>query len=202
MKSTKDKIVLGSIKLFNENGFVNVTLRDIAKEVSISTGNLSYHYKNKGAILQAAYQRMAQELNGMLGAVQIIPNFKNINEQVLPFFEFQVRYSFFYVDILELTRAYPDLAKTYQAQTQRFLESIKAMIDYNVGTGNLFPERIPQAYDKLAHTIWMMMVFWLPQQKVRGIVQDGRQARDTIWNLIGPYLTEKGRNVYRTAIKA
>jgi len=44
----------------------NVTLRDIAGALEISTGNLAYHYKNKDHIIKAAFEKMQTERDDIL----------------------------------------------------------------------------------------------------------------------------------------
>lgn len=44
---TKENIASEAIKLFNEHGLNKVGVRDIAKHLNISPGNLSYHFSKK-----------------------------------------------------------------------------------------------------------------------------------------------------------
>ena len=46
-KSTKQKILDTARTLFNEMGYNTVSLRDIAKTVGISEGNLTYYFQKK-----------------------------------------------------------------------------------------------------------------------------------------------------------
>lgn len=47
MKNTKQKILDTAILLFNEKGYENVSLREIAREADTTIGNLTYHFKKK-----------------------------------------------------------------------------------------------------------------------------------------------------------
>lgn len=58
---TKDKIVLTSIELFNRSGVVAVTTNHIAKELSISPGNLYFHFANKEEIIRQIFRQMCRE---------------------------------------------------------------------------------------------------------------------------------------------
>ena len=189
-QSTKDRIVQAGIKLFNLQGYVNVTIRDIAEEVGISSGNLAYHYKNKDAVLAAAYEGMTGELARMVTGVQLIPSFDNIDRQIKPFVEFQKAYRFFWQDTVEICRAMPSIADTLQAQTSNQIASIRAMLDYSVGSGNMVSEPNPGSYDHLARTTWTLVAFWLPASFLQEDPPKGPEP--AIWNMILPLLTQKG----------
>lgn len=50
---TKEKILTASRGLFNRYGYRNVTMRQIAAEVGISPGNLTYYFRHKADIVTA-----------------------------------------------------------------------------------------------------------------------------------------------------
>ena len=49
---TKDKIKIKATELFNNKGFKNVTLREVAKALGISYGNVTYHFKTKKEVIK------------------------------------------------------------------------------------------------------------------------------------------------------
>ncbi|QQS31171.1 MAG: TetR/AcrR family transcriptional regulator [Sphingobacteriales bacterium] len=50
---TKAQILQKALLLFNEKGYINVGVREIARDLDISPGNLSYHFGKKEDILIA-----------------------------------------------------------------------------------------------------------------------------------------------------
>lgn len=50
-KNTKERISDKAFQLFKEHGYDNVSVRQIASELDITTGALYYHFKNKADIL-------------------------------------------------------------------------------------------------------------------------------------------------------
>ncbi|MEL6955181.1 MAG: TetR/AcrR family transcriptional regulator [Pseudomonadota bacterium] len=50
---TREKIVETALRVFNEQGFGNVSLADLAGEAGIAKGNLWYHFNDKRALLEA-----------------------------------------------------------------------------------------------------------------------------------------------------
>ncbi|MFK7922801.1 MAG: TetR/AcrR family transcriptional regulator [Bacteroidia bacterium] len=188
---TKQKILQSAHTLFNEKGFVNVTLRDIATASEISIGNLAYHYANKSVIMTVLYQQMDESLAKLWAAVNQEPSFANIAQHIQQFHEFQAYYRFFFLDMLEIERAHPEIAAQHQAHIERQITNVKSMIDYAVKAGNMQPELRTGMYTQLAHTVWMMINFWLSQQEIR---QQKTQANavEAIWYLVIPHLTPKG----------
>jgi len=198
MKSTKTRIIEASVDLFNQKGFVNVTLRDIAEQVGISVGNLAYHFKNKEMVLEKVYENLDQELQSMWSGIQLRPSFNNIDGKIVQFLQFQHKYLFFFLDMLELNRAYPKIAEVNQKSLNLSLENIRVMIDYSVGIGAMKQEAYEGAYQRLAHSVWMVLCFWIAQQQIRGShCKCSEEARKEVWNLVLPYLTTKGWTSFR-----
>ena len=66
MANTKDKILKTSVRLFNENGLTNVSLRSIADDMKISVGNLQYHFKKREEIINALYFQMVEDIDAVV----------------------------------------------------------------------------------------------------------------------------------------
>lgn len=173
---------------------MNVTLRDLAQAVGISVGNLVYHYKNKTVIIETLYLQLVDDRNNILSGVQSIHSISYVNEQILPLLELYQKYRFIYLDLVEILRAFPKIEEKHREHVESQIAYIKAMLDYSVGCGNLRVEPHEGFYQRLSHTIWMILAFWLNQQVIRGRQElDFEEARQSMWNLIIPYLTDKGK---------
>ena len=55
MKDTKKRILKGALAVFNEKGYANTRLQDIAEHLGMSVGNLAYHYRNQLEMLEAIF---------------------------------------------------------------------------------------------------------------------------------------------------
>lgn len=53
MATTKDRILKEAIKQINKKGLSHVGVRDIARELNISPGNMSYHFPKKDDLVMA-----------------------------------------------------------------------------------------------------------------------------------------------------
>ncbi|MBL4585489.1 MAG: TetR/AcrR family transcriptional regulator [Flavobacteriales bacterium] len=193
MSETRARIQNTAVALFNKKGFVNVTMRNLADELEMSLGNLTYHFKKKEALMEAIHTQISEERNVLLESVQMIPSIANIHQQMIPLLQLYERYRFLQQDMLEVARAYPHLAEVQRKQIKSQIKYIKAIIDYSVGSGNMNPETRLGQYQQLSETVWMIITFWLTQRELRD--QKGNlynQSRSAIWNLVIPLLTEKG----------
>lgn len=194
---TKDKIIDASVELFNQRGISNTTLRDIADVVGISIGNLAYHYKNKDFIITDIFRKMENERAAKLADVQQFPSFENANEQALEIIHISIKYRFFFLDTLDIIRDYPTLGSAHQKFIDEQIKYVRAMLSHSEQKANLKPEPRKGYYDQLSEIIWMTMQFWLANEAIRGKkYHDPYAARNAMWALIEPHLTEKGQNIF------
>jgi AcrR family transcriptional regulator len=195
---TKDKILSMAIRMFNESGVQGITSRHIAAEMGISHGNLDYHYRTKEELLLAIYDKMRAEASEAYSTKK--PNsssLEHFHRMVLELEEFQYRYRFFNLDVLEISRSFPLVNKKIQEtlilrkqQTQQLFEEF--LKDGYV----IFPDE--DVMERILHTIRMVITFWLSQLEVVSpykFQQKGEMVR-LVWNTFLPYLTPAGREEY------
>ena len=134
ISKTKQRILDSAKRLFNDQRYGNVTIKEIAADLGISTGNVWYHYKDKREILRglneeflvAAKQRMALLPSG--GAV--IPEFGHfiavLNAEIRDY-RFMYRDQADYGEHTEILReALPDIYGGTLGQVQAFLAEMHA----------------------------------------------------------------------------
>ena len=59
---TRRRIFDAALALFRKRGFVETTMRDIAKEAGVALGAAYYYFDSKDAIVMAFYQSLQEEL--------------------------------------------------------------------------------------------------------------------------------------------
>ena len=197
MSKTRQNIIQTAIRLFNERGVINVRIRDIAEEMKISPGNVTYHYKTKQALMDSAYRYMIKTLEKMAVGNQFMNPQKDHLRVAKGYLEHIVQFRFFYQDTLEIIRSYPELAKLHQEQVAQEKSIIRNLMFMSVGKGDLISEPIEGLYESLAHSIWMTLHFWLTQQIIRGEQNNNLETGlITIANLLYPFATKKGQEVF------
>ncbi len=103
MSNTKENILNISRILFNQKGFKNVTIRMIALELKMSSGNLNYHFKKREDILEALYFEMVASFDQRIENLpkQTITLFK-MHQDVHISMSRMVDYMFFWTDLYTL----------------------------------------------------------------------------------------------------
>ncbi len=196
--STKKKILLTAIRLFNEQGVQKITSRHIAAEMGIAYGNLDYHYKNKEVLLLAIYKEMRSEMsNSYLLREEYSTAFEHFHRLLAHLERFQYKYRFFNLDVLEISRSYPKISKIIKKTLELRQQQMSKLFGGFVNEGHLV-EGINDGYDRLQHTIRVIITFWLSQQDVLTnykYTEDGEMSRH-IWELLMPFMTERGREEY------
>ena len=122
MKNRRENILSTSRILFNAKGFSNVTIRMIALELEISSGNLNYHFKKREDILEALYFEMVEEFDSRIKELALRElTLKNIKEDILVSMERMVDYHFFWTDLYNLLRLNSNIKSHFQeVYTSRF----------------------------------------------------------------------------------
>lgn len=201
MSKTKEKIIQESVRLFNEEGFAHVSLRDIAGAIGISQGNLTYHYKTKEMLIMAIYERMLEESEAyiMPGGFLTLHHFEQMMKR---FYDYQDKYRFFFIDVVHIARTFPELGIIYERSVYQRMADGRKLIDYYVESGRMKAEHQYLDYHRLGHTIWMTSAFWLSQREIihHGIHRE-ESPLNHLWHLVIPCLTEKGLEEYNEIVK-
>ncbi len=193
--NTKQRILNASIQLFNEKGMANVRLQQIADEIGISVGNLAYHYRNKEAIIEAINEDLDDEVNEILSCYRIYPNLIDFDFQLSKYFSFIRKYPFYFLDILEFERHYPEIRSQRQVHISKMISQIRKRFDYNIKRGIIKEESRYGNYDSISTAIWTLIIFWVPQKVVSGTkaALQETEFKNMIWNQFYVHFTERGR---------
>lgn len=137
MKNRKLNILIGSRTLFNEKGYANVTIRMIALELKMSSGNLTYHFKKREDILEALYFKMVSAFDERIRQLDKADiTLKNIQTDIRLSMERMVEYSFFWTDLYNLLRLNDKIKahfeEAYQARFMGYGFLFTALLDKDI----------------------------------------------------------------------
>lgn len=187
--TTKEKIIQQAVKYFNRSGFAPVSLFELANELGMSRGNLTYHFRDKDTLLKAIVDEMKAKLETERSKSRQFPSFENLHNEVQLYYNFQQQYAFVFLDTHVLN--HPLVRDYFREITAQTIAENKATIAFAMKLGNMKQEPFPGMYHNIAFITWMLTFFWLPQQIIRGekTREDGEKM---IWSILLPHFTDKG----------
>lgn len=187
--NTKAKIIEVAIKIFNDKGFGAVSIQDIANELEVNRRNIAYHFNTKDALLEVIAEEMWQKLEKERKQRRDFPSFENLDKEAKMYYAFQQEYAFIFNDLHVIK--HPLLEEKFRFFCQTTIRDHEAAIAFALKLGNMKPEPFPGAYYNICLSIWILSMFWMPQQTILK-VKDKEESTKVIWSLILPHFTEKG----------
>ena len=95
---------------------------------------------------------------------------------------------------MELERAYPILHIKRKKYIQRMIQQIENWIKFHQKRGTFQQPIQENQYQILAHTIWMIITFYMTKPIDHGKPEDSERVfKEMVWSLILPHFTELGR---------
>jgi AcrR family transcriptional regulator len=197
---TRDRIIQASLELFNEQGERNVTTNHIASHLSISPGNLYYHFKNKQQIIYDIYLVYEKQVDLYLAVPSdraLVINDKLIYLQRI--FQGLWDYRFLHRDLQHLLQNDEDLRKRYNIFFKRCLTATQN-IYFGLRDGGILVAK-DEELRALALNTWIVVTSWFGFIHSNLLVEDGREESRELLNagiyqifaMERPYLTEEFR---------
>lgn len=205
---TKERILQISLQLFNEKGERSVTTNHIAAELSISPGNLYYHFRNKQAIIQELmeqYQREMLELLSLPEDREVNANDKIHYFQVLSGLLWD--YRFLHRDVYHLIESSEDFRKNYPKFAGRVMQQGQKIYRAFVTAGLM--KMTESEIEALMINLWIVLTNWTNFLFMSGHFKDSNHL-DERWSwqalrqmlfLEGPYLQGESRQTYERLLE-
>ncbi|MDI9245451.1 TetR/AcrR family transcriptional regulator [Marinobacter sp. CHS3-4] len=127
---TRDRILNASLALFNSIGEPNVTTLLISDELDISPGNLYYHFKSKGDIVEELFDSYEHEMADLLA----VPEDADISLDQQSFFlhlmfETVARYRFLYQDLVNVLSRYDQLQTRFRRILKKKTDGFRTLCE-------------------------------------------------------------------------
>jgi AcrR family transcriptional regulator len=169
---TRDKIIQASITLFNENGERNVTTNHIAAHLSISPGNLYYHFRNKEDIILSIYEEYARDL--------LLDTFPQVTDESKPLdtiiqymdavFQMMMKFRFFYSNLPVLLDKNPNLREKYVEVQQSIAQRVSELL-LSLRAAKVIAFEDDELKD-IVSILRIINTFWLSFYQTQNIVTD------------------------------
>jgi AcrR family transcriptional regulator len=197
VKLTKQHILDNALVLFNENGFVNVRLQHIADNASISVGNLAYHFKTKDDIILSLYHALKEKQELLLKEFRVLPLFEDIDLLLRNMFQLQYHYRFFYLDTLEVLRAFPEVAEMHRQLLALQHHQIQFMMDFNASRGSFIQPQHDEQFAHITHIFCMTMDNWLSYRYINGNEPEEAAYCNDLWSILRVLITDLSMPEFR-----
>lgn len=183
--STKQSILDTARALFNQYGYNSVSLRDIAKTVGISEGNLTYHFKRKENLMEALLSEEEDTFP------DITPQtLKDLDVLFLDMQQAVQRNQYFFLHYTQLAQTSPEICQKQQERCGMVLKKLSLAFQQLQKAGLLRKECFPGEYDNVIDTLYLSILYWVPFMELKKARQEYRRYA---WRTLYHLLTEKGR---------
>ena len=194
-KNTRRQILDTAKRLFNEHGYNDVSLKDIADEVGISKGNLTYHFSKKENIMESLL------LDGPNSKPHLTASTLNELDFIIKDMQQAVqKNTYYFLYHAQLSDLSPKIAavqnQVYQDILNTFRQTFKNLNDQ----GLLRDEAFDHEYDRMIDMLHMAIIYWAPFTNLRNNTAISPDYRTHAWSIIHHLLTEKGKNELKTII--
>lgn len=190
---TRDRIVDTSLHLFNSLGEPNVTTLLISDELEISPGNLYYHFKSKGDIVEELFRAYEADMLDLLA----VPEDADIPLDQFSFFlhllfEAVARYRFLYQDLVNVLSRYSQLQQRFRRILKKKTAAFQSLCGSFQRQEMMNAE--PDVLEALCEQLTLTVCYWssfdtLSHLEDRDAVDPGRGVYQML-HLLLPYLRD------------
>lgn len=189
MKSDIKQAIMDTARqLFNEKGFHDTCMRDIASALNISVGNLTYHYKKKEDLIEA----ILLEDHKKYKKPNPIYTFSDLNQLLLNVTDQKNSRPYYYRHYVQLAQMCPAVYEM-QVSVLKNLKDVLTESFHNFVNARLLKKDYTEEYSNIVNVIMALMVYGLPDF----MEEDNAPILNCVWSIIIPCLTEQGHDTYR-----
>ena len=158
----RERIVEASLALFNERGTGSVTTNHIAAHLSISPGNLYYHFRNKEEIIRTIYPRFGEAVRSALA----LPDDREITAQDVGRYhvagiEAIWGFRFLTRDPSDLVVRDPAMAEPTSGLNAWLIDWFVALFERLIAQGHMRRPKPPGDLDRVATNAVILWSSWL-----------------------------------------
>jgi len=194
---TARRILDHARQAFNQRGVAAVGVREIAKDLGLSPGNVSYHFATKEALVAALMEEMHAGNNALVGAPSGPLGFAELDGIVRAIMRRDLENQWLMRDGVGLLLAMPSL-RPRQKEMQRAREGrVDTLVARLIEAGMLDGKRTRRALPQLRQQILTQVFFWVPAAILAAPERDPAERLDlharAAMALFLPWCTPAGR---------
>lgn len=194
---TRNRILQTALRLFNEQGLHVVGVRDIARELGISVGNLGYYFPQKDVLVTALVKELhAANTQRAVGVHRDTATLLTLYRALAGAMRNHLAYRFYQLSYADVLRGSAELQAHEASLDAGRRARTEGMLKQLVEAGLLDGDRLMPALDRLHETLQLVMTSWLRAATVyRADQPDEANVRHYAKLAIGlfePYCTASG----------
>jgi AcrR family transcriptional regulator len=191
---TPERILATALELFNERGTAAVSTNHIAEALSMSPGNLYYHFRNKEEIISALFEQQFDTTDKLYELPSDrLPTLADLKQLVRATFRMSWGYRFIYRELIALLRRDEQLQRRWVEVRDRGFAGFHELVELFVAAGVLRAPESAATVTHLAELCWLISEFWLASVEVSGQVVDEAQMEHGValmFQVLDPFLIE------------
>lgn len=203
----RDRIIEAALELFNEHGSRSMTTNHIAAHLSISPGNLYYHFRNKEEIIRAIFDRISDVVRTTIA----IPQDRDITAAELGSYHLVGiatlwNFRFLFRDLSELLARDTELATGYRELQQWLLAEFMGLLERMIAQGDMRRPDQKGALSRVATNTFILWTSWinfLTTSKPEPDVHPGDMLEGALQSFLAfePYLEPRFAAQVRAVLK-
>jgi len=160
--TNKERIIETALELFNVRGVQRVSTNHIAEHLSISPGNLYYHFANKEEIVRAIFPRIEHAVHAAI----VLPDEPPISAAQLGAYyraglEGLWDHRFFYSELTALTRADSDLCDRYRELHRWLTATFVRLFELLARQGDMRASLTTAELERIAINAFIVWFAWV-----------------------------------------
>lgn len=195
---TSEKILATARRLFNEQGLVEISLREIARSLEISDGNLRYHFSTKASLVSGLYHALVAELDAGIAEMtqpQTV-SLRLLYDSMHFTYACLYRYRFLMQDFVSVMRAHPAIKEHYGTLQIQRRGQFALMVQLYQSQGLIREEAFPGEFDAFHAQLEILSDFWIASAAILYEGPEAEKVAHYTWLNFGavfPLLTARGQ---------
>ncbi len=194
---TKEDILITARDLFNKYGYSNISMRDIAKELNISVGNLTYYFKKKEDLIE----EVVMYKHSKYKEVSVPKSLEDLNNLFLDMLNTQNKNAYYFKHFDELAEI---SSKIYEIQLSTFnkIERILKQCFEELQRKKLVQKiESENQIENLIKCILTVIIYKPINTKNLKNKDNIDSIISCLWSMIFMYLTDEGKDMYFSIFK-
>ncbi|MGG5314521.1 TetR/AcrR family transcriptional regulator [Enterococcus sp. AZ072] len=191
MTDTKTKIYLSAKELFQERGYSDVSLRDIAEHAGTTIGNLTYHFPKKEAIMlrlqEELYSTFFNFVDAEITDENALDLLKNSIQEIQ---EIRKTNMYYYKYIVNIHEEFPSMKEELLKFRKRLTDFYLKIFLTLKKTGVMRDDIEDSEYEKLTVLVSHLTYSWYQMTSPYYDREDELELSEGMGVLVKAYLTE------------